>query len=385
MEHLIQKIEEECADRASELLEKHALGYKLVEYTGTYVPEELILASGALAYPMWRGGEPEPPDAVLDESIRFLNPLARTQYGLIKLGLDPVATEADIYATSQVDCHEHRIAELIERFNLPICKIGVPTAWTSEWDLEYYAGKIDEFKTRLEIITGSHITKEALNTAITTYNSIRTLFRRIDGFRKSANPPISGTQFQRLNHCSMMCSPDKAIEYLQSVLNACESAKTDTTDSKPRFVMFGHAIAQGDYVVTRALERAGSEIVHEIMDDAYFRYEVDVAENTDDPLAAICKHRYLDLLPNDNMQPSWDMRRKAVLDMKDAYGADGIVWYDLLYDEIYDMEYACMAEFLGSKNIPLIRIQSSYEYTREAMGPLNTRVETFVASIKGGK
>ncbi len=384
MKQLLKELDELCANRAAELAEKHSAGQKVVEYTGMFVPEELIYASGAKGYPMWRGGEPEPPDAILDEGIRFINPLVRTQYGLIKLGLDPIAEEADMYAMSITDCHASRMSELTERAGYPVCKVGVPTAWTKDLDLEYFTKKLRDFMRRLEIITGNPITKENLNAAIKKYNTIRGLLREIDAFRKAEIPAISGTDFMRLNHASALVDPDVAIDYLTKIRDILKQTAPED-EAKPRVIMFGHAIAHGDYVVMNTFERSGLNIVHEIMDDAYFRYEVDVEEDTEDPFAAIAEHRYRKQLPNDNMQPGWELRRETVAKTLEEYNADGVIWYDLLYDELYDMEYACMADYLSKKNIPLIRITTSYEYTREAMGPLYTRVETFVASLQGGK
>jgi hypothetical protein len=33
-------------------------------------------------------------------------------------------------------------------------------------------------------------------------------------------------------------------------------------------------------------------------------------------------------------------------------------------------------------NIPFLKLESSYEYSREAMAPLTTRIESFVETIK---
>ena len=383
MQKLLDEFDAVCVNRPFELAEAHADGKKLIEYTGKYVPQEILYAGGVNYYPMWRGGEPEPPDAVLDETVRFLNPYDRTPYGLIKLGLDPVAEEADIYAYSHTECHNYRIAELVERAGYPVCKVGVPTDWLDDDDLDYYSKKVRDLVVRMEIVTGRPLTQAWLAEGIEKYNTIRDLLRQIDEYRKADVPPISGSEFERLNHNCMLVEPDVAIGYLKRILEACASAPTEGA-KKPRIVVFGHAIAHGDYIVVRAFERAGAEIVHEIMDDAWFDYQVDV-ETEGDLYDNIIRNRYRDALPNDNMQPSWPQRRAALLDAVADYRADGVLWYDLLYDEIYDMEYACMADELGKLGIPLLRISTSYEYTREAMGPLNTRIETFVATLQGGR
>jgi benzoyl-CoA reductase/2-hydroxyglutaryl-CoA dehydratase subunit BcrC/BadD/HgdB len=380
MQQLLEEFRVISAERPYELLEEHAKGAKICEYTGRYVPEEIIYAAGAKAYPMWRGGEPEPPDAVLDESVRFLNPYARTQYGLIKLGLDPIASEANLYACSLTDCHTYRICELIERTGVPLCKVGVPTVWQDDDDLEYYARKIKDLVVRLEKATGNKITDESLSEGIAKYNQIRALLRQINEFRKKPVPPLQGSDFVVLGHCAMMCDPDVAIKYLEKALEICKTSNPQS-EIKPRIAIFGHVIAYGDYFVLKAIENAGACIVGEILDDGRFEYLKDVSTEGS-PLDAIIRNRFRDVLPNNNMQPSWDLRRQTLRNLVEEFAADGVVWYDTLYSEIYDMEYSCMAEFLTQNNIPLTRISTSYEYTREAMGPLNTRVETYVETLQ---
>ena len=64
---------------------------------------------------------------------------------------------------------------------------------------------------------------------------------------------------------------------------------------------------------------------------------------------------------------------------------DGVIWYQLAFDEIYDMEYSCVAKWLGEMGVPLLKLETSYSYSREEMGPLNTRIESFVQYLKEGK
>ena len=61
---------------------------------------------------------------------------------------------------------------------------------------------------------------------------------------------------------------------------------------------------------------------------------------------------------------------------------DGVIWYQLSFEEIYDMESSIMAKLLNEMNIPFLKLESSYEYSREAMAPLTTRVESFVETLK---
>lgn len=383
MKALMQEFGEICRNRPTELAAAHAQGTKIVEYTGNYVPEELIYAAGAKPYPMWRGGEPEPPDEVLEDSVRFLNPLARSVAGFYYLGVDPVTPFADMIVTSLTDCHMYRIVELLEMRDLPILKIGVPTDWKQPQDFDYYVNKVRLFKDALEKLVGASIADDDINKQIGLTNQINGLLRDIDQLRKLPNPPISGYDFIKLNHYTALCEPEVAISMLSKILDKLEDPGARASHaSDSRIVMAGRAVAIGDYIALKALEDAGCMVVKEFLDEAYRWFEFDT-EVGDDPLTALCRVRYLDKPPTTNLQPSWEQRQDYLLKLVSDYSADGIVWYELLYDELHDMEYTCLARRLGEEGIPLIRIQTSYEYTREKMGPLNTKIDTFAAALKG--
>lgn len=372
-----------CANRPSELAEAHAKGVKVVEYTGNFVPEELIYAAGAKPYPLWRGGEPDPTEAVLEESVRFLNPLARSIAGFYYLGVDPVTPFADMIAFTQSDCHIYRMAELLESRGLNVVKVGVPTDWKQEEDFSYYLQKVTALKDALEKLTGNTVTDEALRTYIGFTNRINELLRQIDKLRKLPNPPITGLDFIKLNHYTTMCEPETAIEMLEKILQALQE-EDPHNESRVRLQIAGRAVAVGDYVVVRALEEAGAIVVNEFLDEAYRWFASDTVTEGD-PLRNLCAARYLEKPPINNFQPAWVQRHDCMLEQCEDYAVDGVIWYELLYDEIHDMEFSIMTERFDKEDMPLMRIQTSYEYTREAMGPLNTRIETFITALKGAK
>ena len=383
MHNLIDQFESACANRVVDLVDAKAAGKIIVEYTGRFVPEEIIRAAGALGYPMWHGGQPEPVDAVLDETIRFLTPYVRTPYGLAKMGLDPVSEICDIYAHSLTDVQSSRISELFEQAGYPVCKVVMPFEWLSDPDFDYYKERLLRFKSALEEKTGSAIDDESLSGAIEEYNAIRSLLRQLNDLRKVDKPVIKGSEFIRVSQCAAIADPQVAIEFLTMILDAAKHERRPETAS-PRVIIFGKAIAVGDYYVVRALEDAGCDVVFEIVDEAQLQYLSDVSTEGS-PFEAIAQNRYRDCLPVTYMQPSWEIRQRALLDAVREYRADGVVLYDQLYDEIADMECAVLSDTMGEEGIPSMRIQTSYEYTREAMGPMRTRVETFVASLQGGK
>ena len=68
-------------------------------------------------------------------------------------------------------------------------------------------------------------------------------------------------------------------------------------------------------------------------------------------------------------QPAWRVRFDHMKPLIDDYRIDGVVWYQLAYDEIYDMECTVITKWLRELKVPLLKLETSYEYSREATGP----------------
>ena len=58
------------------------------------------------------------------------------------------------------------------------------------------------------------------------------------------------------------------------------------------------------------------------------------------------------------------------------------VSYTHLYDEVYDMEYVCLARSLAERGIPLLRLETNYSYTPEATALARRQIENFVGGLR---
>jgi len=356
-------------------------GKKLIGHTGRFVPEELIYAAGARPYLICRGGDPDPAEATLPYMLRFMNPFVRAQMGYYLLGIDPIVPMLDLIVAQCDDCHMARLTDLMEYLKLPTARIGVPNDWEKELSYEYYYKGLLKIKKGIEDSAGAAVSDKDLVEAITSLNAVRAALRDISQLRKQQPPPIGGYDFIRLNHASFYCHMDEAVPKLQQISAHLKKEESPFSDNAPRILIAGRVIAMGDYTVPSLIEQSGGVIVAELLDEGMRHCQWDVATEGD-LMRNLAKTYFLERTPPCIFQPAWRKRVDYLQDLIKAYSVDAVVWYQLSFDEIYDMEYPIIAKALEKLKVPVLRLETSYEYSREAMGPLTTRVESFIESIK---
>lgn len=377
----MQQLDRLAVDRPVALVKAKKAGKKIIEYYGTYVPEQWIVAAGAEPYLICKGGEPQSPEATLDYSIRFMNPLAATMVGGYLTGADRVMPMADSIVIQQHDCHYGRMTEILEFKGLPVYKVGVPSDNLVGISREYYRHELREFREHLEALVGHPLDEDKVRETYAKTNRINALLRQINDLRKKDNPPITFSDFIKLNHYTLRVDYDTSIAALEKIYDALKDAPGVHKDNAPRIVIMGRAVAEGDYIVPGLVESAGGCIACEFLDEAIRPFYCDISTEGD-IVDAYATAIYDTAVPQCVFQPSWETRFEHLKELIKDFRIDGILWYQLSFDEIYDMEYTCYAKWLKDLNIPIMKLETSYEYSREATAPLATRIESFVESLK---
>lgn len=384
MKEIMQELERKSCDRPVELVKAQYAGKKVIEFYGDYIPEQWIRAIGAEPYLICKGGEPQAPEATLDYSLRFMNPLAATMVGNYLIGADRVMPMADAVVIQQHDCHYGRMTEILEFKGLPIYKVGVPADFAVGISQQYYRHELREFKKFLENLVGVTLDEDKVRENYAKTNKIHELLRKIDELRKVENPPITFSEFIRLNHYTLRVDYDTSIEALTKIYEKLKDAPGAHAKNAPRILMMGRAVAEGDYVVPGIVEAAGGCIACDFLDEAIRPYRTNISLEGD-IVDAFAEALYDTRDPQCIFQPSWEIRFERLKEYIKEYNIDAILWYQLAFDEIYDMEYTCYSKWLKELNIPIMKLESSYEYSREATAPLATRLESFVESVKEAK
>ncbi|MEJ2738751.1 MAG: 2-hydroxyacyl-CoA dehydratase family protein [Dehalococcoidia bacterium] len=372
-------------ERPAQLKQAKSEGVKVVGYfPGNYVPEELIYAAGAVPVCFARaditGSEPT---AALEIMPYIGCPFARTLIGEKQLNTNPYFEMVDLFVAPITCQHLKKVAEIWDYYgDMEIFKLGVPHQYYGDIELDYYTGRLNDLKNRLHTLTGNEITDTAIRDAVELYNRIRDLFKKISLTRRTSVLPISANEFARLHHASLYADPVFMAEYLENVYRECNKKVQDTVDGdEPRVLLIGPMLADGDYSVLQLVKDAGAKIVIEEICEG-LRYYWKNIDDKSEPIQSLARGYLRDKVPCAYMRYASKKRLDFALELIKEFNVTGVIWYQLLCCETYDMESFFFERELSERNIPMLTLESSYE--AEGVGQTRIRIDAFIEMLKGG-
>jgi len=378
----LKKLETHLAQRIEELQDRKKAGKKIVGFIPGFTPEELIDASGAIPLALIRGGESIPIAASLSYTPRFLDTYARAQIGYWASGEDPTYQMMDLLVVAAIDDNMKAIPDILQYYtNLDVLNIGLPHQKT-DLAINYFYKQLDLMKKRLEELVGKSISDNDLKKSIDLYNRIRSALSKVNATRKSKNPPISGKEFARLNHASYYGDAATIVDILESL--AKELGDKEGKEVKgPRIMIIGSTLAMGDYKIYDLIENTGAVVVFEECCEGIRQYWEDVNPNGDLLSSLVDKY----LTRRNPSPPAFkppEGRFEFLLNKIRELNVAGIVWYELLYREAYDIDAFIFSRVLDKElGIPMLLLQSEYDDSENII--FRTRVEAFVESLERRK
>ena len=369
-------------NRPAQLEEAKKKGVKIVGYfPGNYVPEEIIYASGAVPLCLIHGANPHPADVGLSLAPHVICPFSRTQLGERLLKENPYYHMMDMLVAPITCQHLKKVAEIWEyNREVEMFKLGIPQQYSNDFELEYYVDRLKVLRDRLQAFTGMEITDEKLGDAIDLYNKMRGFLREISFMRSDSDSLITSLEFVKLNHASFYADPVFMVDYLDSLCNELKGKKADSKITKPGILLIGPNIGYGDYRVLELVEAAGGAILIEEICEGIRYYWHDI-ENNGNPFQSLTKGYLSERVPCAFMRNSAKKRLDFVLGLIDNFNVSGIIWYELLYCETYDVESYYFAEEMGKRDIPMLILESGY--STADTGQMKTRIEAFIEIVKG--
>jgi benzoyl-CoA reductase/2-hydroxyglutaryl-CoA dehydratase subunit BcrC/BadD/HgdB len=374
----MQRLQKHLEERALELQRMKERGVKVIGYTpGGYMPEELVYAAGAVPVGLIRGGSPEPIAESAAYMPRFFDTFCRSQIAYRMSGEDPLYQMIDLLVVPVTENNIKALADSWDFYaNVETFRFGVPH--DKEQDaFDYYLEGLHLLKDKLEKVTGNKIEDSKLREAIALSNSMWESLEKISLLRQSPRPPLSGEEFVRLNHASFYADKPTLIECLQSLYK--ELKGKEGASPKARVLLTGSTLAMGDYKILDLAQRAGAAVVVEEFAEGMRHYWERVNLNGD-LMEALADRYFRRRVPPAWFRPSRE-RIDFVMKLAKDFAVDGIIWYQLMYRESYDMQSFYFQRILEKEmGLKMLKVESDYDASE--MGPLSTRVETFIETIK---
>lgn len=378
---LKEKASAALVKRVGELEIAKAKGKKIVGYyPSEYMPEELVMAAQAIPLGLLKGADFE---AILHSGRyipRWMDTFCRAQIGMFAMKeyyYNAMDMYADFFVHFTARVVADNIAFISPGFN--IFRTEVPHEKT-ELAFNFYLKRLNEFKDRLEKLTGEKITEDSLRKAIKLCDRERELLKELSLSRKKEKLPISGLDFIALNHATYMLDKEKSVSLLEDAVKITRA--TDGVFKSPRILLSGSALASSDYQMYEMVIDNGGEVVIEHFGEAYKDYWNSVVDTDGDLnklMHNIAKRYFMDKIPNFAFRPSKGYREHLVKLTKE-FKVDAVIWYQPMYQDNADFEFSLFKEMLEKEN-PLPTLKLYTEYDSIERPAFETRVETFIAMV----
>ncbi len=354
-------------------------GRKIVGYTpGGYLPEELVLASGAIPICLIRGGDHTPVELSGAYICRWIDTFSRAQIGYGVSGDDPYYGIIDLLAIPVTDNHIRAISDILDcNTDIEVFPFGVPHMKEAS-TLKYYLQGITRLKARLEELTGVEITESKLREAISLCNRERELLREISLMRKSVPSPIAGRDFIALNHGSLLADKEVMVSILESLCRELKEQAAPPAEGV-RILLTGSTLAMGDYRVPDMVEEAGGSIIIEEFAEGIRPYWESVRPDGS-LLEALADGYFTRRVPPGWFRPG-EERRDFLITLAKDFNVAGVIWYQLMYRESYKTEsYYFPNQLKNEAGLSMLILESDYDQAETEQ--LRTRIESFIQTIR---
>lgn len=354
-----------------------ARGRKVIGYMCNAVPEELIIAAGAL--PVRITGTPGAP---IDTMVKYVGSTAYAE-GFMSTMLNGLVTGQFDYLDylvlpqtrnteeSQYG-HLEMIRELWPESNIPpIHKIDEAQTW-SHTGVEHYYKQLKRFTEKLTQWTGYCISDRRIRDAIDICNENRALLKKVQQYRLAGK--VTGQEMLMLVSTSFWMEKEEHNQYLRMLLRTLE--ERPASDAVPVYVDGSPLDHLALYTI---IESCGARVVDE--DNCWGMRSVEDMvdlERFPDPTEALAQ-RYHYRKPCPYLYFPAGARCEYCKEKLADTPAKGVIYYAMCNDAAQHWDYAMKKDEM-TRSLPVLPLlNESYELTdRDA---LTEKIKAFVQSL----
>ncbi len=349
---------------------KKETGKKIVGYTCSYTPEEIIWAAGALPFRLFGTDE-----GIHRADVHLQSYCCSLVRGILEEGLSGRLDFIDGAVFPHTCDSIQRLSDIWRLNVVPQFHIDLvlPVKLNTASARHYLIDILEKFKKDLESALGVKITDAALADSIKTYNQIRTLMMQLYTLRAQKPEVLSGSDFHAIIKAAMIMDRQLLVKKLGEILEQIQNApNAKTKPGTKKLVLTGSICSHPD--IYDIIESAQGVVVWDDLCTGA-RYFEGVLDEKAPPLAAIAQ-RYLDRAICPAKHAGLTDRGESLVQMVRKYHADGVVFLLLKFCDPHAFDYPYIKEMLDSENIPCMLLDM--EEHLPSGGQLQTRFETFI-------
>jgi len=346
---------------------------RVVGWTCTYTPEEVVYAADALPVMIWGSlGETNLADAYMpSNSCSF----ARSCFNAALRG-DYDYLDAFVESTS-CDNREKTYDMWVNYSRVPsIYLINTPHT-NNEHAHQFFYREIVKFREWLERALGTHISDDSLKDAVAVYNENRNLLRKIYDLKARKPPLISGAEFLEIALSGLLMPKAEHNVLMNQFLSEVDH-RSDLPPEGVRLLVSGSVMDNVELV--KLIESVGGTVV---ADDwcTGSRYFWNNVELNDEPLKAIAR-RYLDKVSSSFMLMR-EERFRHVAELARRFEVDGVIMFVIKYCDTHMFDAPHLRDELKAMGLPVLYLE--WEHSMSGFAGLKTRIEAFIEMVGGVK
>ncbi len=350
-------------------------GKKVIGFFCSYVPEEVIYASGMLPIRLRPTECQETMTA--DAFMSRLNcTFARSCLEMMLKGSFDLL-DGIVFANT---CDNiRRLYDLSrEIHSYPFMHfMSIPHKAGSPGALNWYKEEILHLKEKIEGHFGIRISPDSLIHAIGVYNEARALLKNFYAIRQGIYPPITGSESLSILLSTTTSPKDQSNPLLRKLLEELQG-KNGQSGYRARLMIVGSEYDDPDF--TQVMEDLGGIVVTDALcfGTRYFWEPVKIEGDVFESLA----RSYLNRPSCPRMSDRVVERATFIKERVEEFKVDGVIFQKIRYCDLWGGESIYLEKMLKESNIPFLSIEREYRLSH--VGQLKTRVQAFLERIERG-
>ncbi len=353
-------------------------GGRVIGYTCSYAPDEIMHAAGILPYRIrgFGAGEMTIGDTYFGPFICSLPKCMLQLAGEGKYAfLDGAIITPGCDSMRRLDECWRKAGEdhpgVVPRF---FFHYGVPHKYT-DYTIKWFTDETRRFIAEMSAHFQTAPDEERLRASIKLYNRSRGLLERLDVLRTGDTPPLTGSEALAVVIAGSTMPRELYTDMLEGLIRELEQRTVQYGD-RIRLMLVGSA--NDDVDLVRILEGDRALVV---ADNLCFgaRSQTDLVEEEGDPVSALAR-RYL--RQNECPRMYGDYRRRlAILKEKiESAGVEGVVLQNIRFCDLHGSENGLFERDLEREGIPCMRLEREYGPLVES-GRMRMRMDAFLERI----